>query len=124
YYGTLTEEIQTSRTGTLRVEINNIDETSLPEVLKTPENDNRILAVAHNLSRSREVTLLTKDLPLRLKASVAGLAADEYNFDVIDIDWTGIVELDVAKETIDDLYELERLFIPKAVNHPVNTSFI
>ena len=44
----------------------------------------------------REVVVVTKDLPLRLKAGVVGLEADEYRNELAtDSGWTGFVELDV-----------------------------
>lgn len=120
----LTEEIRTSQTGSIRVEINHIDESSLPDSLKVPENDNRILAVAANLNKNKETTLISKDLPLRLKASVAGLEAIDYNFDVLDVDWSGVVDLDVSSQQIDDIYKKATVFIPEAASYPVHTGFI
>lgn len=54
-------------------------------------NDHRILAVAHDLRKGGlEVTVVTKDLPLRLKASIVGLEADEYRNELAaDSSWTG-----------------------------------
>lgn len=124
YYKSLTEEIRTSQNGSVRVEINNIDDSELPAALRVPENDNRILAVASNLSKTEDVTLLTKDLPLRLKASIAGVEASDYNFDTVDVNWSGIVELDVTESVIDEIYDNESLFIAKAAENPVNTGFI
>lgn len=124
YYGSITDEIRTSQKGSIRVEINHIDESSLPDVLKRPENDNRILAVASNLGREHDVTLVSKDLPLRLKASIAGLAAIDYDFDTIDIDWSGMEELDVSDEIVDIMYEDNALILSKTADHPVNTSYI
>ena len=68
--------------GTLRVELNHIDMSSLPAGFRAngrDDNDSRILAVAHNLaSEGHDVTLVSKDLPMRVKASAMGLAAEEY----------------------------------------------
>jgi len=124
YYKSLTEEIRTSQNGTIRVEINHIDDSELPDALRTAENDNRILAVASNLGKSNPVTLLTKDLPLRLKASIAGVEASDYNFDTIDVDWSGVVEIDVTDSIVDELYETETMFISGTIDQPVNTCFI
>ena len=55
------------------------DTSCLPASLTADNNDHRILAVARNLAaEGRDVTVVTKDLPLRLKASIVGLDADEY----------------------------------------------
>lgn len=120
----LTEEIQTDRGGTLRIEVNHIDESGLPKALQVPENDNRILAVACNLSKKYDVTLLTKDLPLRLKASIAGINSSDFKIDTIDVDWSGVVELHVSEYLIDDLYQNGSVFVNNIVQYPVNTGII
>ena len=65
--------------GTLRVELNHIDTSVLPAGFQSGDNDTRILAVARNLAaEGRDVVLVSKDLPMRVKASAVGLEADEY----------------------------------------------
>ena len=93
--------------GTLRVEINHQELAGLPVALRSEANDHRILAVARNLANEgADVAIVTKDLPLRLKASIVGLAADEYRNDLVaDTSWTGFTELDVEPGLIDLLYE-------------------
>ena len=82
--------------GTLRVELNHQELEALPQPLTAPANDHRILAVAVSLGRDgRDVVVVTKDLPLRLKAGVVGIEADEYRNELAtDYGWTGFVELD------------------------------
>jgi len=64
--------------GTLRIELNHTDPDSLPAGFRLGDNDTRILAVAKNLSLAgRNVTIVSKDLPLRVKASACGLEAEE-----------------------------------------------
>jgi PhoH-like ATPase len=93
--------------GMLHVELNHSDLSSLPAGFRVDSNDSRILAVALNLAADgRNVTLVTKDLPLRVKAASVGLPADEYRLHpAVDIGWTGMTELEVPVETIDALYE-------------------
>ena len=93
--------------GTARVELNHQHLDLLPAALATEANDHRILAVARNLAdEGAEVVVVTKDLPLRLKSSIVGLAADEYRNELaLDSGWTGFAELDVAGTTIDELFE-------------------
>ena len=93
--------------GTLRVELNHQELDALPQPLTSDANDHRILAVACSLGREgREVVVVTKDLPLRLKAGVVGLEADEYRNELAtDSGWTGFVELDAWGAVIDELYE-------------------
>ena len=78
--GSLTEPLVANQAGgTLRVELNHQDTAGLPAALASDNNDHRILAVAKNLAdEGHAVTVVTKDLPLRLKASIVGLDADEY----------------------------------------------
>jgi len=65
--------------GTLMIELNHISAEVLPAGFRGGDNDSRILAVAKNLSNEgRNVTVVSKDLPMRVKASAMGLLADEY----------------------------------------------
>jgi PhoH-like ATPase len=94
--------------GTLHVELNHTDPAVLPAGFRTDSNDSRILACALNLAKERpvgRVTLVTKDMPLRVKASAVGLAADEYRAqDIVPSGWTGMAELEVATEQVDTLF--------------------
>jgi PhoH-like ATPase len=64
--------------GTLRVELNHVDPSVLPAGFRLGDNDSRILAVAANLAaEGRDVTVVSKDLPMRVKASAVGLRAEE-----------------------------------------------
>ena len=107
-HGSLTEALPVNdEGGTLRVELNHQDTRSLPPALTADNNDHRILAVAKNLAdEGHDVVVVTKDLPLRLKASIVGLDADEYrNEQAQDTGWTGFVELEADAEAIDELFE-------------------
>jgi PhoH-like ATPase len=106
-YGTLVRPLPVNDCGgTVRVEVNHQELAGLPATLRSDANDHRILAVARNLANEGAgVTVVTKDLPLRLKASIVGLAADEYRNElVVDSSWTGFAELDVPAAVIDDLF--------------------
>ena len=97
-----------------------------PAALTRDNNDHRILAVARNLaSEGREVAVVTKDLPLRLKASIVGLDADEYlNELAVDTGWTGFVELDVEQAVIDALFEEHVVDLDEARDLPCNTGVV
>ncbi|WP_344420222.1 PhoH family protein [Amycolatopsis minnesotensis] len=92
--------------GTLHVELNHSDPTVLPAGFRTDANDHRILACALNLATELDsVTLVTKDIPLRVKAGAVGLDADEYRAqDVTPSGWTGMADIDVPREAIDALF--------------------
>jgi len=118
--------------GTLHVELNHADLASLPAGFRVDSNDSRILAVALNLAgEGRDVTLVTKDMPLRVKAASVGLTADEYNTHApVDSGWTGMAELDVGAATIDALYSGDRLALAAqdvlvdAVDLPCHTGLV
>ncbi len=97
--------------GTLHVELNHSDLSTLPAGFRVDSNDSRILAVALNLvADGRDVTLVTKDMPLRVKAAAVGVPADEYDAHPAgESGWTGMAELDVPAGTISALYEGERV---------------
>ena len=70
--------------GTIRVELNHTDADSLPSGFRLGDNDTRILAVARNLANEgHDVTLVSKDLPMRIKASAVGLDAEEYRAELV-----------------------------------------
>jgi len=123
-HGTLVQPLPVNeRGGTLRVELNHQDATGLPAALQTLDGDGRILAVARNLANEgRQVTVVTKDLPLRLKASIVGLEADEYRNELAtDTSWTGMVELDVTQADINALFHDKVIDLDEARDLPVNT---
>ncbi|MEV6555604.1 MULTISPECIES: PhoH family protein [unclassified Nocardia] len=109
--------------GTLQVELNHTDPAVLPVGFRTDTNDSRILACALNLAaEGRQVVLVSKDIPLRVKASAVGLQADEYHAqDVVTSGWSGMVELDVSTAQIDQLYSESVLDIDDARELPCHT---
>ncbi|MGH3525675.1 MAG: PIN domain-containing protein, partial [Mycobacterium sp.] len=92
--------------GTLHVELNHTDPAVLPAGFRTETNDSRILSCAANLAaEGKRVTLVSKDIPLRVKAGAVGLIADEYHAqDVIISGWTGMAEIEAAAEDIGALF--------------------
>ena len=102
--------------GTLRIELNHTDPEALPAGFRLGDNDTRILAVAKNLSLDgRNVSVVSKDLPMRVKASACGLDAEEYRAEfAVDSGWTGMAELSISVEEMDSLYETGRLESPEA----------
>nr|WP_280183295.1 PhoH family protein [Nocardia cyriacigeorgica] len=109
--------------GTLQVELNHTDPTVLPVGFRTDTNDSRILACALNLAADgRTVVLVSKDIPLRVKASSVGLRADEYHAqDVVTSGWTGMVELDVTTDRVDELYSEGSIDLDEARELPCHT---
>lgn len=95
------------RGGNLRVELNHSSQEALPPGFRLGDNDTRILAVALNYSQEgHDVVLVSKDLPMRVKASAVGLAAEEYRNEMpVQTGYTGITELSVGTREVTDLYE-------------------
>ena len=113
--------------GTLSVELNHTDLSTLPHgFLRDGTNDSRILAISKNLmSDGKDVVLVTKDLPLRVKASSVGVEAQEYLAELVsNSGWTGIEELDVSSAVIDDLYSSEFADHEAAHQLPVHTGVV
>jgi PhoH-like ATPase len=112
--------------GTLRVELNHTDPESLPAGFRLGDNDSRILAVACNFkAEGRDVTLVSKDLPMRVKASACGLVAEEYRAELaLESGWTGMSELEVETADVDSLYEDGVLELPEAGEFPTHTGLV
>jgi PhoH-like ATPase len=126
-HGRLDEPIPVgSGGGTLRVELNHTDSATLPAGFRLGDNDSRILAVARNLAAEGcDVVLVSKDLPLRVKASSVGLVAEEYRAELaVESGWTGMAELEVAAEELDRLYGSEHVEIPGAADLPCHTGLV
>jgi PhoH-like ATPase len=112
--------------GTVRVELNHVDTSALPAGFRGDSGDCRILAVAANLAaEGLDVVLVTKDLPLRVKAASIGLTAQEYRAELaVDTGWTGMAELEVAASELDALYETGRLELAEARELPCHTGLV
>ncbi|BAX96537.1 putative PhoH-like protein PhoH2 [Mycobacteroides stephanolepidis] len=123
-YGRLDQSIPVGKQGgSLHVELNHTDPSVLPVGFRTDSNDSRILACALNLAaEGKLVTLVSKDIPLRVKAGAVGLAADEYRAqDVVNSGWTGMTELDTTAEVIDSLFEAGEADLEAARDLPCHT---
>jgi len=112
--------------GSFRVELNHSNQSVLPSGLQLGDNDSRILAVASNLKNDGlDVVVVSKDLPLRVKASSIGMAAEEYRAELaVDSGYTGIADLQVSGEQMSDLYEKEEIRSAKLDGVPVNTGVV
>src|SRR6266545_1892721 len=111
--------------GTLRVELNHADLAVLPG-FRTDSGDSRILSVARALAaEGKDVTLVSKDMPLRVKAASVGLSADDYRHgQASDPTWTGMRELDLAEEQVNALYAGETIDVDAAAGLPCHTGLV
>ncbi|WP_432558979.1 PhoH family protein [Granulicoccus sp. GXG6511] len=112
--------------GTLLVELNHTDPARLPSGFRLGDNDSRILSVAINYqAEGADVVLVSKDLPMRVKASAVGLAAEEYRADaVVTSGYTGMAELGVHPQVIDALYNDGVADVDDARDLPCNTGIV
>ena len=126
-YGRLDTPLPINDTGgQLYVELNHSEPSTLPAGFQGEANDARILSVAWNLSKAgADVSLVTKDMPLRVKAAAVGIKAEEYRHgQAIDPTWPGISELAVSDEQVGDLYSGERLRLTDVDEFPVHTGLV
>ncbi|KWW99225.1 ATP-binding protein [Carbonactinospora thermoautotrophica] len=113
--------------GTVTVELNHSDAMILPPGFRLGDNDTRILSVARNLqAEGKDVTLVSKDLPMRVKASAVGLTAEEYRAELVTVEsgWTGMAELQVSAADIDQLYAEGRIELDAARDLPCHTGLV
>ncbi len=112
--------------GTLRVELNHIDQSVLPVGFQLGDNDSRILAVAFNLANEgHDVTVVSQDLPMRVKVAALGMRAEEYrNNMAVDSGWTGVSELAISPDDMAKFYDEEILKTKEVKDMPANTALI
>jgi len=121
--GKIFEGVQLENGGILKVELNHQKIEKLSGGLEKLKADNRILAVALAYQEEfpdRKVALVTKDTYLRIKADVAGIEAEDYKTDKVNIEelYTGAVELRVAPELINRFYTNNFISWDKAEDDP------
>lgn len=111
--GCLSEGVNLTRGGTLRIELNHQDLIDYPDGLDPHKPDNRILAVASNLTKEGKnpVILVTKDLNLRIKADVFGLPAEDFYNDRVDYHqlYTGVGEFYCSTEEMNTFFQQGKL---------------
>lgn len=112
--------------GRIHVELNHTDADVLPAGFRLGDNDSRILAVAANYAHEgRAVVLVTKDLPLRVKAASVGLEAEEYRHELPpDSGWTGVAHVDLDPEEMDALYDHGEVRTPLVADLPCHTGVV
>jgi len=112
--------------GTVRVELNHADQSVLPQGFRNDSNDTRILSVALGLAADgRDVTLVSKDMPLRVKAASVGLTADEYRHgQASDPTWVGMADLKLAEDQVSRLYAGDELELEEAESLPCHTGLV
>ena len=115
--------------GKISIKLDRAFDESIADNFSTKKADHHILNIAYQVAKDaegREVSLVTKDVNLRMKAKAVGLMAQDYRNDhVADIQqlYTGArVEENVAPELIDKMYTPPHEF--PASDLPVEKAFI
>lgn len=126
--GKLHEKIPLENGGFLRIELNHRAFKEYLDIFIENTNDNRILAVAKNISveesgkeNGRQVILVSKDALVRVKADAIGLHAEDFlNDRVVESDhvYTGYLEVYINKDLLTRFYEKGELKLSEIVNHP------
>ncbi|MFD0049174.1 PhoH family protein [Actinomycetes bacterium NPDC127524] len=124
--GKLHKSVPLHNGGTIRIELNHRSFHELQEIFIEKTNDNRILAVAKNLSLEEEskengktVILVSKDTLVRVKADAIGLHAQDFlNDRVVEMDhiYSGFQELFLSLEALNAFYVQGNLEIAKYSN--------
>lgn len=115
--GRLDSGVPTPGGGTVRVELNHRAAGELTRFFAEPSADNRILTVAHSLrqeaAEGSRVTLVSRDVILRIKADALGLPVTDYQ-DRPDAPppVSSHLELYVDRTLIDHLFREQRLEVP------------
>ena len=101
--------------GRLSVVIDKV-EKNLPPSIREGSADNYIISVAlFHKKRGDNVTFVTKDTNLRIKADALGITAEDYETDKVQIDelYPGWRTLTVPKKTLDSLFSHRSIPCPE-----------
>ncbi len=126
--GKLHEKIPLHNGGALRIELNHRSFHQLQEIFVEKTNDNRILAVAKNLSLEEQtkedgrlVILVSKDALVRVKADAIGLISEDFlNDRVVEVDhiYKGFLEVYVQADTLNAFYLKGEIAVSELANQP------
>jgi PhoH-like ATPase len=124
--GKLHDKIPLENGGTIRIELNHRSFHELQEIFVEKTNDNRILAVAKNLSieeskkeNGRTVILVSKDTLVRVKADAIGLMSEDFLSDrVVENEdlYTGFMDVQVTIDVLNRFYEIGQLPVTEIGN--------
>jgi PhoH-like ATPase len=100
-----------------------------PEVGDGHAMDDKILAVAFDLATKDKATpcvFVSKDTNLRIRADALGLHAEDYDVEGVEIDelWSGVAELDVDPEVVNEFYASGAVTCPAGVAPPPPNAFV
>lgn len=107
--GDIHEGISLDNGGTLKVELNHMDMSVLPNGADLSKNDSKIIAVVMNLQKIlvEPTILVSKDLYMMIKAASLGIPVEDYQNDKVvkgEV-YTGYAEVMWPSAVIDDIYQ-------------------
>lgn len=108
--GNLEKGVVLENGGTLRIELNHMDMSCIPEGIDIHRNDTRILAMTKNLQQEMKdipTILVTKDVYMAIKADSFGIEAQDYTNDKIKVDqvYQGYQQLSLSSEKINQIFK-------------------
>lgn len=101
--------------GSLRIELNGVGSSRLPDVLDPATPDNRILSACIEIEDAGiDAVLVTKDAALRIKAAQLGVSVQDYRADTVSVDesYTGVAEVETDPVVVDRLYAEGKASVP------------
>ena len=122
--GNLHERVPLPNGGRLKIELNHRSIQNVQDYFLEKSYDNRILAVAKNLSLEEEtkkggkaVILVSKDILMRVKADVLGLIAEDFLSDrvvTVNQQYAGFKEVYMEREAFNQFYSKGELLLKDA----------
>lgn len=121
--GSLHKGVKLPNGGMLKIEMNHMDTSILPDGLDIQKNDSKILAITKNLQeqdKDKPTILVTKDLYMAIKGDALGIQTEDYETDKIATDeiYQGYRELFLPSSDIDKICT-EGLPLPTQLDFPV-----
>lgn len=108
-YGNFLEGISLPNGGTIRIEMNHMDLSVLPDGMDRQTNDNKILTIAKNIALSdsdKPTIIVTKDMCMTVKGEAMGLIVQDYENDKVHTDqlYKGYSEIYLSSEQINNIF--------------------
>ena len=109
-YGNFLEGITLPNGGTLRIEMNHMDLTVLPDGMDRHSNDNKILTIAKNVALAdveKPTIIVTKDMCMTVKGEAIGLKVQDYENDKVHTDelYKGYSQIYLSSNEINNIFK-------------------
>ncbi|WP_236932629.1 PhoH family protein [Geosporobacter ferrireducens] len=109
-YGNFLEGISLPNGGRIRIEMNHMDLTVLPDGMDRQSNDNKILTIAKNVALAdaeRPTIIVTKDMCMTVKGEAIGLTVQDYQNDKVHTDelYKGYSQIYLSSQEINNIFK-------------------